>query len=112
MATFSREFLTGLSNGNSLGLNTSASTIHTVSASPATVKDEIWLYCVNNNASASYTLTLNWPGGNQIKTNVAASQGLTLVVPGLTLGPSQTFSAQSNSASAWLVVTGFANRIS
>jgi hypothetical protein len=88
-------------------MTTGSQTIHTVPSG----WDEVWLYAVNNTAS-NIVLVLTVTGGNEIRTNIGAGAGLTLIVPGLTFQSGQTISGYITSgSSAAVVVYGFANRI-
>lgn len=110
MSTFTREFLSTspLNIGGGFGCAASATVIHTV---PSGKKDEVWLYAVNNSASTSYICTIGFPG-NDIRTTISPSSGLVLVVPGLTLDSGNFITARSDGASPqYMVVYGFANRI-
>ena len=88
MATFSKQLLSGSTNGKAIKVAataTAGTTIHTAVSGTSDL-DEIWLYAVNSSASA-VKLTLEWgqadaPDGN-IELSVAAESGLVLVVPGL-----------------------------
>ena len=113
MATFSKQIFNP--SGSFIlvaGTSTSNSTqVHTVPA--GSVKDEIWIYATNNDAS-SVNLTLEFPSGstgNNIKQAIPATSGLTVIVPGLILTSSQTVSAFAGSASK-ITLHGYVNRIS
>ncbi len=104
MATFSKELLSGSTDGKAIKVvqtATAGTTIHTGS-STATTYDEIWLYAVNSSASA-VKLTVEWGGTSSpddlIELNVPAESGLYLIAPGLVL---------KGNASAALVVRAFA----
>jgi hypothetical protein len=88
MATFTKQILSGSTDGKAVKVAataTAGTTIHTGSATATTI-DEIWLYAVNSSASG-VKLTLEWgeatePDGN-IELNVTGESGLVLLVPGL-----------------------------
>lgn len=118
MATYSKEVLSGSTDGAGILVAATASagtTIHTASAT-ATTYDEVWLYAVNTSASA-VKLTVEWatttaPNGN-IEFTVQPENGLYLIVPGLVLKGNATplvvraFAATTNV----IVVHGYVNRI-
>ncbi len=113
MATFSKQILSGSTDGKGIlvaATSTPGTTIHTAHA---TSKDEIWLYCVNSSASA-VKLTIEYgtataPDGN-IEVTVAPEAGLTLVVPGLILTNSLVVKAFAGTGSV-LIIHGYVNRI-
>jgi len=111
MATFSKQLF---SEGVSLlvtGTNSRfAKTIHTV---PSNVKDEIWIYGTNNDAS-SVNLTIEFGSTdtqNNIKQAIPATSGLTILVPGLVLTASQTVTAFAATTEK-ITLFGYINRIS
>lgn len=115
MATFSKTAFSPATTG--LGIlvtgtvSASANTIHATSSS--TTFDEIWLYATNNNASA-VDLTIEFgetTATKVIKQSIPAVSGLTIVIPGLVLGPSKTITAFASSANV-VTVLGYVNRIS
>ncbi len=115
MATFSKQLLSGSTNGKAIKVAATASagtTIHTA-VSGATNLDEIWLYAVNSSAS-SVKLTLEWgqadaPDGN-IEVSIAAESGLVLVAAGLLLQNSLVVKAFAGTANV-IMIHGFVNRI-
>jgi hypothetical protein len=88
MATFTKQILSGSTDGKAVKVAATATAgtlIHTGSATVTTI-DEVWLYAVNSSAS-DVKLTIEWgeataPDGN-IELSVTAESGLVLVVPGL-----------------------------
>ena len=90
MATFSKEKLSGSTDGRLIKVAataTAGTTIHTGSAT-ATTYDEIWLYAVNSD-SADKKLTIEWGSTSSpddlIEQTITAESGLLLVVPGLVI---------------------------
>jgi hypothetical protein len=114
MATFSKQPLSGNSSGLGILVNATSSTGDTIHTSAAgTTFDEVWLYATNNDASA-VNLTIEYgttTATNVIKLSVPATSGLTIIIPGLILGPSKTVSAYAASAGK-VVIFGYVNRIS
>lgn len=114
MATFSKQPLSGDSTGKGILVSATATpgtTIHTTSS--RTTFDEIWLYATNNDAS-SVNLTIEFgetTSTKVIKQAIPATSGLTIIVPGLILGPDLTIGAFASSAGK-VVITGYVNRIS
>lgn len=120
MATFSKQILSGSTNGTGITVANTATvgtTIHATGTS-ASVIDEIWLYAVNIHSSA-VTLTIEYGGVSTtkdlIQQSIAATpSGLVLVCAGLILrgtgSAATTVSAFANSASK-IEIFGFVNRI-
>ena len=119
MATFTKQVLSGSTDGKGIlvaATATAGTTIHTGSAT-ATVIDEIWLYAVNTSAS-SVKLTIEYGGvsapNDHIEFTVPAESGLYLIVPALLIKGNATplvvraFAATTNV----VVVHGYVNRIS
>jgi uncharacterized membrane protein YjjP (DUF1212 family) len=119
MATYSKELLTGSTNGKAIKVVATASTGTTIHATgvSATVEDEIWLYAYNSSGSA-VVLTLQYGGttavDNDIKLSIPATSGLTLVVPGLILtgtgAAANTVYAYAGTANV-VTINGYVNRI-
>lgn len=115
MATFSKEILSGSSNGRGILITATASSgtlIHTA-VSGTSDKDEIWLYCVNT-SSSGVKLTIEWgettaPDGN-IEQTIPAESGLFSVIPGLVLQNSLVVRAFAGTGSV-LVMHGYVHRI-
>lgn len=120
MATFSKQILSGSTNGRGIAIAATATlgnTIHTTGTS-ATILDEIWLYA-NNIDSVSRTLTVEFGGvtttSDLIQISVPATpSGLYLVCAGLILrgtgSAGLTVSAFASTANK-IEVFGFVNRI-
>jgi hypothetical protein len=119
MATYTKELLSGSTNGKAIKVVATASTGTTIHATgtSATIEDEIWLYAYNSSASA-VVLTLQYGGttavDNDIKLTIPATSGLTLVVPGLILtgtgSAANTIYAYAGTANV-VTVNGYVNRI-
>ena len=115
MATYSKELLSGSTQGKGIlvaATATAGTTIHTAVAGTTDI-DEIWLYGVNTH-SADLKLTLEWgeatePNGN-IEITVPAEEGLMLLVPGLLLQNGLIVKAFAGTANE-IVVHGYVNRI-
>lgn len=116
MATFSKQLLSGSTNGKAIKVAATATpgtTIHTAASGTSTL-DEIWLYA-HNTSAASVKLTLEWgeataPDGN-IEINIGAEgTGLILVAPGLLLQNSLVVKAFASSANV-INIFGYVNRI-
>ena len=115
MATYSKEFLSGSTNGKQIKVVATSSpgtTIHTA-VTGTTDMDEIWLYAVNSDTTAR-KLTIQWgettaPDGN-IELTIAPEDGYVLVAPGLPLQNGlvvQAFAATANV----ILINGYVNRI-
>ena len=118
MATFSKEILSGSTDGKGVLVvqtATAGTTIHTGSAT-ATTYDEIWLYAVNSSAS-SVKLTLEWGGvaapNDHIESTIAAESGLVLLTAGLILKGNATPLVVRAFAATGSVISifGYVNRI-
>jgi hypothetical protein len=119
MATFSKQKLSGSTDGKAIRLTATASpgtTIHATGTS-ASVIDEIWLYAYNSSADAQ-PLTIQFGGtatpNDDIKQIIPSQSGLTLVVPGLFLtgtGAAANTVAGYAAGSA-VTISGYVNRIS
>ena len=114
MATFSKELLSGSTDGKAIlvaATATAGTTIHTAHAS---AQDEIWLYA-HNSSAASVKLTLEWgeataPNGN-IEINIGAEgTGLVLVSPGILLTNSLVVKAFAGTTNV-VTIVGYVNRI-
>jgi|TARA_R100001530_G_scaffold5204_3_gene6555 hypothetical protein len=115
MATYSKELLSGSTQGKGIlvaATSTAGTTIHTA-VSGTTDIDEIWLYAVNAH-SADIKLTLEWgeatePNGN-IEQTVPTESGLMLLVPGLLLQNGLVVKAFAGTANE-IVIHGYVNKI-
>lgn len=120
MATFSKQILSGSTNGAPVKVAATASTgttIHATGTSSSTL-DEVWLYAYNSH-SAAVVLTVQFGGitspDNDIKISIPSQSGLTLVVPGLILkgtgSAATTVYAYAGTANV-ITLSGYVNRIS
>ena len=118
MATFSKQILSGSTDGRGIKVvqtATAGTTIHTGSATAATL-DEIWLYAQNTDTTAR-KLTIEWGGVSSpddlIELTIGAETGLVLVAPGLIIKGNATplvvraFAATANV----IMIHGYVNRI-
>ena len=115
MATYSKELLSGSTNGKGILVveTATAGTLLHTAVSGSTDLDEIWLYAVNS-SDADVKLTLEWgeataPNGN-IEQTVPAESGLMLLVPGLLLQNGLTVKAFAGTTNV-IVIHGYANKI-
>ena len=119
MATYSKQLLSGSTQGKAIKVVATASvgtTIHTTGTS-ATAIDEVWLWAYNSSGSA-VNLTIQFGGtatpDNDILLAIPAVSGLTLVVPGLILAGT---GAAGNTVAAYagttnvITITGYVNRV-
>ena len=115
MATYSKQLLSGSTNGKQIKVAataTAGTTIHTATSGTSNF-DEIWLYAVNSTTTA-VKLTVEWgeataPDGN-IEVTIAPEDGYVLVVPGLLLNNSLVVKAFAGSANV-ILINGYVNRI-
>lgn len=116
MATYSKQLLSGSTNGKAIKVAASATpgtTIHTAVAGTSSF-DEVWLYA-NNTSSTTVKLTIEWgeataPDGN-IEINIGAEgTGLILIAPGILLQNSLVIKAFAATANV-VNIFGYVNRI-
>ena len=119
MATYSKEKLSGSTQGKAIKVVATSSpgtTIHATGIS-TTIEDEIWLYAYNS-SSATVTLTIQFGGttavDNDIKLPIPPTSGLTLVTPGLILtgtgSDANTVYAYATNTNV-ITISGYVNRI-
>lgn len=115
MATFSKQAFSADTDGEGVLIAATASTgttIHTTASSGITF-EEVWLYFTNNHTTG-VVVTVEYGQTTSTKTislEIPSKSGLTLVVPGLILGPSKTITAYAGTANV-IVAYGYVNRIS
>lgn len=116
MATYSKQLLSGSTNGKAIKVAataTAGTTIHTAVSGTSSI-DEIWLYA-HNTSSSAVKLTLEWgeataPDGN-IEINIGAEgTGLVLVAPGIPLQNGLVVKAFAGTANV-INIFGYVNRI-
>jgi hypothetical protein len=116
MATFSKQLLSGSTNGRAIKVAATATAgtlIHTA-VSGTSAEDEIWLYAHNTSTSV-VKLTLEWGGTTSpddlIEVNVPVDgTGLILVAPGILLQNGLVVRAFAGTANV-LNIFGYVNRI-
>jgi acyl-coenzyme A thioesterase PaaI-like protein len=118
MATFSKNILSGSTDGRGILVAATATAGTLVHTGPtvATSFDEIWMYAQNTSASA-VKLTVEWGGvtapNDHIEFTVPAESGLYLIAPGLVIKGNATalvvraFAATTNV----LTIHGYVNKI-
>lgn len=118
MATFTKQILSGSTDGRAIKVVATASsgtTIHTGPTATGTI-DEVWLYAMNTDTTAR-KLTIQWGGttspDDEIELVVPAESGLTLVAPGLLIRGNATALVVRAFAATTNVITihGYVNRI-
>jgi hypothetical protein len=116
MATFTKQLLSGSTNGKGIKVvqtATAGTLIHTAVAGTSSL-DEIWLYAHNTSASA-VKLTLEYGGvaapDDQIEVNIGVDgTGLILVAPGILLQNGLVVRAFAGTANV-INIFGYVNRI-
>ena len=115
MATYTKDLLSGSTNGKGILVEESATAgtlIHTA-VSGATDVDEVWLYAANSSA-LDVKLTLEWGGvtspDDLIEVTIPAEQGLYLIAPGLLLQNALVIRAFALTVDV-ISIHGFVNRI-
>jgi hypothetical protein len=116
MASYSKQLLSGSTNGKGIKVaatSTAGTTIHTAVSGTSSI-DEIWLYA-NNTSSSAVKLTLEWgeataPDGNIEISIPAEGAGMVLIAPGIPLQNGlvvKAFAATTNVIN----IFGYVNRI-
>ena len=113
MATFSKQILSGSTNGKQIKVAATATAGTTIHAAHATALDEIWIYAFNSSAS-SVKLTIEYgeataPDGN-IEVTVLPEAGLVTIIPGLILTNSLVVKAFAGTTNV-IMLSGYVNRI-
>lgn len=115
MATYTKQILSGSTNGRMIkvaAVATPGTTIHTAVAGTSDI-DEVWLWAVNSDTS-DRKLTIEYGGvaapDDLIEITIKAESGLVLLTPGLVLQSSLVIRAFAASANV-VMVGGFVNRI-
>lgn len=115
MATFTKNKLSGSTNGKQIKVVATATpgtTIHTAVAGTA-AWDEVWIYAQNNH-TAAVDLTIEFGGTSSpddlIVASIPSKTGLYLIVPGLLLQNSLVVKAFASVANV-ISLTGFVNSI-
>jgi len=113
MATFSKQLLSGSTNGKQIKVAATATAGTTIHTAHATALDEIWIYAVNS-SSSSVKLTIEYgeataPDGN-IEVTVLPEAGLVTIIPGLILTNSLVVKAFAGTANV-IMLSGYVNRI-
>lgn len=113
MATYTKEFLSGSTNGRQVKVAATATAGTLIHTAHATAKDEIWLWAVNSDTTPR-KLTIEFGGttapDDLIELTIPAEAGLLMVVPGLILSNSLVVRAFCASANV-VTVSGYVNRI-
>jgi hypothetical protein len=116
MATFTKQLLSGSTNGKGIKVvatATAGTLLHTAIAGTSSI-DEIWLYA-HNTSAASVKLTLEYGGvaapDDQIEITIGAEgTGLILIAPGILLQNGLVVRAFAGTANV-LNIFGYVNRI-
>jgi hypothetical protein len=114
MATYSKNILSGSTDGRQIKVVATASSGTLIHTAHATALDEIWLYAVNDTAT-DRLLTIQWGGttatDDDIEFTVKAQNGLYLIVPGLLLTGGTVVRAFCAAAANAIQISGYVNRI-
>jgi len=115
MATYSKELLSGSTNGKNIKVAataTAGTTIHTATSGTSNL-DEIWLYACNTD-STDRKLTIEYGGATSpdelTEITITAEAGWVLVCPGLLLQNSLVVKAFAAAANV-VNINGFVNRV-
>ena len=113
MATYTKEFLSGSTNGRQVKVAATATPGTLIHTAHATAKDEIWIWAVNSDTTPR-KLTIEFGGttapDDLIELTIPAEAGLLMVVPGLILSNSLVVRAFCASANV-VTISGYVNRI-
>ena len=118
MATFTKNHLSGSTDGKQIKVAataTAGTTIHTGPTNTAHFH-EVWLYAVNSDTTAR-KLTIEWGGTSSpddlIEVTIAAESGLVLIIPGLVLqGNATALVVRAFAATANVInISGYVNEI-
>jgi len=116
MATFTKQLLSGSTNGRPILVAATGSpgtAIHT-SVAGTTNFDEIWLYAACATTGSNSILTIQYGGttspDDNIKLALTGTQGLSLVLPGAVLNNSAVVRAHATTGSI-VNITGWVHRI-
>tara|TARA_R110000787_G_scaffold3620_3_gene14095 strand:+ start:929 stop:1285 length:357 start_codon:yes stop_codon:yes gene_type:complete len=116
MATYSKQLLSGSTNGKNIKVASttggSGTAIHTAVSGTSDL-DEVWLYA-NNSSGSDVLLTIEWgettdPDGRSSMT-IAGVSGKYLVIPGLLLQNGLAITAYAGTTNV-IMVNGYVNRI-
>jgi len=114
MATYSKQLLSGSTDGKGVKVAATASAGTTIHTAHATDLDELWLWAVNSNTT-DRKLTIEFGGtgapDDLIEFTVKAEDGLKCIVPGLVLTNSAVVRAFAAAANV-VMIHGYVNRIS
>ena len=116
MATFSKEMLSGSTDGQGINIATTATPgtlIHTAVSGTSDI-DEIWLYGVNADSATDQKITLEWGGvtapNDHIEITITKESGLWLIAPGIPLQNGLVVRGFAG-ASSDIIIYGYVNRI-
>ncbi len=112
MATFSKHFLSGSTNGKQIAVSQTATLGNVVHTAHATSFDEVWVYATNTHTSA-VQLTIEWGGAtaaDQKVITINPKEGDVLIVAGLVLSGGVAVTAFADSANK-INISGYVNRI-
>ena len=112
MAVYTKEELSGSTDGRMIKVVQTATAGTTVHTAHATATDEIWLWAVNS-TTGDLKLTIEYGGvaspDDLIEYTVPAEDGLHLILPGLILTNSLVVKAFAGTANV-VLVGGYVNR--
>lgn len=113
MAQYTREILSGSTDGRMVKVVATATAGTTIHTADASAKDEIYLWAVNSSA-VPVKLTIEFGGttspDDTIEVTIPAESGLFLVVPGMTLTNSLVVKAFAADANV-IMLGGYVNRV-
>ncbi len=115
MATYTKQFLSGSTNGKAIlvaATSTPGTLLHTAVAGTSDM-DELWIYA-NNTSTSAVKLTIEWgeataPNGN-IEVTVLQESGLVCITPGLIIQNGLTVRAFAATTNV-ITIHGYNHRI-
>ena len=113
MASFTKQFLSGSTNGRPIKVVATATPGTLLHTADATATDEVYLYAVNT-SGGDVTLTVEFGGvtspDDHVRVVIPKETGLALVIPGSPLTNSLVVRAFAGSANV-INILGWVNRI-
>ena len=113
MATFSKQLLSGSTDGKNVKVVATATAGTTIHTAHASATDEVWLYAMNTDSS-DRKLTIEYGGTTSpddlVEVTIGTEAGWVLVCPGLLLQNSLVVKAFAAAANV-VVINGYVNRI-
>lgn len=116
--TYSRQLLSGSTNGRPIGISSTSSpgtTLHTVQATATAAREEVFLYAAHNATATSTTrlLTLELGGTattDNVVINVGGGEGIWAVLPGVSFTATSSIIRAFATGAGEFNIMGWVNR--